>query len=122
MIRALLIAALVASPAMAQEPPALDGIVGCVLTWNYPVDQEPLVQSFPIWIDGQHRLGAKPDARSVTCDEIGMSSPGTYRLELFARAKPDSGYANSPRVAFLVTLAAQQRVMTTPDEIRLTYP
>jgi len=122
MIRFVLIAALIAAPALAQEPTTLEGKVGCTLSWDYPAEQEQFVAAFPVWIDGQWRKGAPAASRSVTCDEIGMGSPGSYRLELFARAKADSGYSNSPRVAFIVNLSAPERNAATPSNIRLTLP
>ena len=120
MIRVLLIAAVIAAPAMAQEPTALDGTVGCVLSWTYPADQEQFVAAFPVWVDGQRRKAVAPAERSIACDDIGMSSAGTYQLELFARATPESGYSNSPRVAFSVTLTAPKIPATAPSEIKLT--
>lgn len=122
MIRSVLIAALIAAPAIADEPTTLEGRVGCTLSWDYPAEQEQFVAAFPIWVDGQWRKGVRAALRSATCDEIGMGSPGTYRLELFARANADSGYSNSPRVAFIVNLSAPERNAATPSNIRLTVP
>jgi hypothetical protein len=122
MIRPLIIAALFASPAIAQEPEMLEGRIGCVLSWNYPAELEKHVAAFPILIDGQWRKGVPPTGRSVPCDDVGMSSAGTYHLELFARAKPESGFSNSRKVAFTVVLAAPKIPATAPDEIKLTMP
>ena len=110
------------APSRAQEPTPIEGTVGCVLTWNYPADQEVHVGAFPIWVDGQWRKAAGPSVRSVPCDDVGMSSAGSYTLELFTRAKPDSGFSNSPRVAFTVTLTAKKKPADAPTEIRLTMP
>ena len=122
LLPALLSAALIA-PAVAQEPPTLEGVVGCIVTWNYPADQEPLVAAFPFIVDGVWRYGAPADARSVTCDRLGMTAPGQYRLELSARAKPDVLRGNSPKVAFLVTLSpAKGPSVSEPTEIKLVRP
>lgn len=114
---------ILAAPAQADEPPTLTGRVGCVVTWNYNVEQEQFLAGFPFWIDGQWRKLAPASARSMTCDEIGMSTPGTYRMELFARAKPDSGFSNSVRVPFVIVLEpGKSPPASEPTEIKLIMP
>lgn len=115
-----LLAWMMSAPVKADEPTELTGKVGCILTWNFPADQEKHVGAFPIWIDGQWRKAMPPSARSVNCEDVGMSTPGTYRLEMFTRAKPDSGHSNSVRVAFNVTLEpAMGTPATAPSNIQL---
>ena len=43
-------------------------------------------------------------------------------MQTITRTKADSGYSNSPRVAFAVTLTAKKKPADSPTEIRLTMP
>jgi hypothetical protein len=104
-MRALTIAALF-FPSLLWGQDTLIGNPGCTLAWDYPADQQQHVATFPFWIDGSWTYAAKPGDRRVSCDALGLIEPGTYALELFAKAKFDSGWANSDRVKRAIEIQA----------------
>ena len=51
--------------------------------WDYPAEQEPNVDRFKVYIDGEQKAETEPSARSIPISAV-VTAPGSYNAEVSA--------------------------------------
>jgi len=69
------------SVAHAEPVPAYQG---CTLAWDYPDDAQAQIGGFGVFVGDRRAAAAKPEARSVPCDDLGLTFGETVLLKVRA--------------------------------------